>query len=266
MHDYAVLVHGPFRPRQLVISYTPGAHRVARPGDQTYIDRVWQDTLEQARRMGIPLYDGELFRLMSFEPRSGQLGLYLGDTTYKEYVATRAPEFYRERSEEELAQPLAVCAAVVTQDDRILIERRQRSEVGIGRYHVIGGFFEQDEDVGPDGPSPFQAMAREMREEIDLEINPWEFLVLGLACDLRTPHPELCLTVSTKMSFGQVARRVPRDGEVLELESVGADSAALGAFLLENHGNLTPSGEACLTLYGAWRHGDDWRASLRARD
>lgn len=266
MHNYAVLARGPYRPDQLLISYAPGARRTARPGDQADAGAAWQNALDQARQIGIPLYDGLLYRLMSFEQRPGQLGLQLGDTSYKEYVATRAPAFVRGRSEDELAQPLAVCVAVVTRDERILVERRQRSEVGTGRYHVIGGFFERDKDVGPEGPSPFLAMAREVREETELEIDPREFLVLGLAYDRLLPHPELCLTVSTPMSFAEVARHVPRDGEVVHLESVGADAASLSAFLLANRNDLTPSGEACLTMYGVWRYGDGWNAELPRRD
>ncbi|TAK35809.1 MAG: NUDIX hydrolase [Chloroflexota bacterium] len=253
MHDYAILAQGPYRADQVTISYMPGARRITRPDDQVDAGRIWQDALDQARRVGTSLYDGQLFRLMSFEPHPEQLCLRLGDTSYREYVVTRSPEYCRGRAKDELAEPLAVCTAIITREDRVLVERRQRSEVGIGRYHVIGGFLERDKDIGPLGPDPFQAMAREIREEIDLEIAPRDFVVLGLVYDRRTPHPELCLTVSTQLSFAEVVRRVPRESEVLQIESIDAKPTALSSFLAANHGNLTPTGAACLALYAAWR-------------
>jgi len=109
------------------------------------------------------------------------LYLIFGNTSYKEYVTTREPEFARGRDRQQLSNALAVCSVVETTDGHILLDKRQGVDVYAGRYHVIGGFFERDLDTSitnetsetsetsETNPDPFAAIRREIREETGIQ-------------------------------------------------------------------------------------------------
>jgi len=132
------------------------------------MDTLWEQKLALARRNQIGLFDTPLFRLVELTSSPDKLSLVLGDTTYKEYVTTRVPEFARHRQRQELGNALSVCSVVETSDQYILLDLRQGVDVYVGRYHVIGGFFERELDMRAQ-PDPFAAMCREIREETGIQ-------------------------------------------------------------------------------------------------
>src|SRR5207248_1054112 len=146
-----------------------------------------------AREKGIPLFDAPLFRLIHAELRpDGTLHLILGNTSYKEYVTTRVPDFAHGRARQELGNALSVCSVVETSDGHILLDKRQGVDVYVGRYHVIGGFFERDLDMAATQPDPFGAMRREIREETGIQLaDIREQYCLGVVYDAATPHGEV---------------------------------------------------------------------------
>jgi 8-oxo-dGTP diphosphatase len=62
----------------------------------------------------------------------------------------------------------AVCALPVDDEGRILLARRAQ-EPGAGGWDVLGGFMEEFEQ-------PLDALRREFREELEVEIEPLEFV------------------------------------------------------------------------------------------
>ena len=62
----------------------------------------------------------------------------------------------------------AVCALIVDDTGRVLLGRRA-VEPAAGRWDILGGFMEEDEQ-------PLDALRRELREELGLEIEPLEFV------------------------------------------------------------------------------------------
>ena len=147
MLEFEILTHGLYRPDQLYITYDPSLRMPTSPTMQAWMDTLWEQKLVLAREQNTPLFDAPLFRLIEAEAKSdGTLHLVLGDTGYKEYVTTRVPEFAHGRKREELGNALSVCSVVETSDGYILLDKRQGVDVYVGRYHVIGGFFERDRD------------------------------------------------------------------------------------------------------------------------
>ena len=63
----------------------------------------------------------------------------------------------------------AACALPVDDDGRVLLARRAE-EPGVGAWDVIGGFIEEFEQ-------PLDALRRELREELGVEVEPLEFVV-----------------------------------------------------------------------------------------
>ncbi len=260
MLDFEFLARGCYTPEQLVIDYNP-AHRVVFTDEmRTEMERVWNAKLVQAKTQGFPLYDGNLFRLLYVEERDDKtLRVKLGDTSYKEYVATRTPGFAAGLTRDELSNPLSVCAVIETLDGYILLEKRQKTDMHNGRLHVIGGFIERDKDIKDGKADPFGAMNREMREETGIqESDIREQYCLGAVYDTLSPHPELCFVTRLNIPLTTLTKRKPEDNEVQELQMLRVTATTLKESITVNHGNISPTGEGALILYGTWKFGAGW--------
>ncbi|MFL5663725.1 MAG: hypothetical protein ACJ8BW_20645, partial [Ktedonobacteraceae bacterium] len=96
MIEFEILARGLYRPDQLVITYDPALRMPTTPALQEWMDATWQAKLALAREQGFPLFDGQLFRLVSVEAGSdGKLHIVLNNTGYKEYITSREPAFAR---------------------------------------------------------------------------------------------------------------------------------------------------------------------------
>src|SRR5713101_2588686 len=261
MLEFEILARGLYRPEQLDITYDPSLRMPIHPAMQSWMDTLWEQKLVIAREKGIPLFDAPLFRLVEAESKpGGTLRLVLGDTGYKEYVTTRVPEFAQGRKREELGNALSVCSVVETSDGYILLDKRRGVDVYVGRYHVIGGFFERDRDsLGNAQPDPFGAMRREIREETGIQAaDIAEQYCLGVVYDLATPHAELCFLTRLHIPLSEVKTRVPEEDEIKQLETLRVTEQSLRKFLIENHGNISATGEPNLLLYGELCFGKRW--------
>ncbi len=260
MLDFEFLVRGCFTPAQLVVDYNPTHHVSLTTGMRATMEQLWHDKLAQAKEKNFPLFDGQLFRLMYAEERDDStLRVKLGDTSYKEYVATRSPEFSRQLTRDELSNPLSVCSVIETLDGYILLENRQGTDVHDGRIHVIGGFMDRDKDGEGHAPDPFAAMNREMREETGIqEQDIREQYCLGVVYDTLVPHPELCFVTRLSIPLTTLSKRKPEDNEVKELRMLRVNATTLKESIQANHGNISPTGEAALILYGTWKFGAGW--------
>ena len=256
MNVYEIVVPGPFHRGQVRADCRTGLRMPSDAAIRGAIEREWRRKRRRAQRDGVPLYSGRLFRVCGYAlDHAGGLYLKLGDTSYKEYAGTRVPGFFQGRPREALANPLAVCAAIVTSDSSVVIARRRNVDVAAGQYHVVGGFVER----GKDG-DPFAAMAREIHEELGLTIAPDSLLCLGLIYDCLHPHYELCFSARIDLAFAELARLRPAEVEMSALERIADSPEALRAFLTAQHGVMSPTGEGCLELHVrlGWAPSADW--------
>ncbi len=260
MLDFEFLVRGCYTQEELIVDYNPTHHASFTPEMRSTMEQIWQDRLTSAKGQNVPLYDGQLFRLMYAEERENStLRIKLGNTSYKEYVGTRSPELSQQLTRDELSNPLAVCTVIETLDNYILLEQRQNTDVHDGRIHVIGGFMERGKDNIVSAPNPFAAMNREMREETGIqEDDIREQYCLGVAYDTLVPHPELCFVTRLNIPLTTLSRRKPEDNEVKELRMLRVNATTLKDSIQANHGNISPTGEAALILYGTWKFGAGW--------
>lgn len=131
MPDFTILSEESFRQEDVEIVYVAGT-RNAMPMDhvtETLIEQSWSANLREAEKRQANIFNGLLFRLKNLAVTNGKLVLGLGDTNYKEYVATRAKSFYRGRKHHVLANPLAICIAIGTAEGKIIIEKRTKVDV-----------------------------------------------------------------------------------------------------------------------------------------
>ena len=267
MLEFEILACGLYRPDQLDITYDPSLRMHISPAIQEWMDTLWQQKLDTAQKKAVPLFDSQLFRLVSTEAREDStLYLVLGNTSYKEYVTTREPEFARGRARQELGNALSVCSVIETNDGYILLDKRQGVDVYEGRYHVIGGFFERDLDMATTQPDAFAAICREIREETGIQLKDIsEQYSLGVVYDLTTPHAEMCFLTRLNISLEEVYRRVPEEKEIQQLLSLYITKGSLLHFILANHGNISATGEPNLLMYGAVRFGEEWFEAVMER-
>ena len=260
MLEFEILARGLYRPDQLVITYDPALRMPTTPALQEWMDATWQAKLTLAREQGFPLFDGQLVRLVSAEAGGdGKLHIVLGNTGYKEYITSREPAFAQGRDRQELGNALALCSVVETNDGYILYERRQKVAVHSGRFHVIAGFFEQRDTDAQGQPDPFAAMRREIREETGIQADDIvEQYCLGSVYDLSSPHGELCFLTRLNISLAEVRTRTPEDQEIQQLLALPVTSRNLREFILNNHGNISATGEPNLLMYGGLRFGEEW--------
>ena len=260
MLEFEFLVRGCFTPNEIVVNYLPELHLLLADDLRSEMERIWQQKLVQAQQQGFRLFDGKLFRMEEVEQAADQtLHILLGNTGYKEYVATRTPAFLQQLTRKGVSNALAVCSVIETLDGFILLEQRQGTDGHDGRFHVIGGFMERDLDSKENIPDPFAAMNREMREETGIRSEDIrEQYCLGLVYDTLLPHPELCFVTRLKIPLAVASKRKPEDNEVKALRVLRVTAASLKESILANHGNISPTGEAALILYGSWKFGTGW--------
>ena len=267
MLEFEILARGLYRPNQLDITYDPSLRMPITPAVQAWMDALWQQKLALAQEQGFRLFDSQLFRLVSAAAQTdGTLHLIFGDTGYKEYVTTREQEFARGRGRQELSSALAVCSVIETVDGHILLDKRHGVDGYVGRYHVIGGFFERDLDMAAMQPDPFAAISREIREETGIGLKDiQEQYCLGVVYDLTMPHGEMCFLTCLNIALQEVQQRVPEEDEIQQLLSLYITRESLRDFLLTHHGNISATGEPNLLMYGALRFGEEWLDEVMER-
>jgi len=267
MLEFEILTQGLYRPNQLTIIYNPALRMPKTAEIEDWMESLWQEKLAQAKANRIRLFDAPLFRFISAQASEDQLALTLGDTSYREYVTTRVPEFALTHPRQDLGNALSVCSVIETSDGAILLEKRQGVDVYVGRYHVIGGFFERmlDTDQGQQ-PDPFAAMCREIREETGIQADDIrDQYCLGAVYDVTTPHAELCFLTRLHIPLTEVQKRQPEDEEIQHLLSLPITAESLHNFLLAHHGNISATGEPNLILYGGWKFGTGWYEDIMRR-
>jgi hypothetical protein len=265
MLDFEILISDSFTRTDLSVTYLAGPGE-PRPHEATeQIDKAWELQVFNCNQDGLPVFDGRLFRLNRYDREEGKTILELGDTTFREYVGTSINDFYRTYPEAWVANPLAVCIALVTNDHKILVEKRSILTRYRAPFHVIGGFMEREKDFCNARPDPFMAITREVKEELGLILSPEEPIALGLVRNLWIRHPEIAFFCRLRESLEDVKGifgRSATDDEIDQLQAVEDTSNGLSSFLRIHHEVFTASGEACLLLYGRRMYGEDWYNAL----
>jgi 8-oxo-dGTP pyrophosphatase MutT (NUDIX family) len=262
--DFKILSETSFKREDIEVAYV-ACNGNAMPKDQateTLIEESWSAAAREAKKRHVKIFNGMLFRLKNMTVTSSNtLRLELGDTDYKQYIASRAETFYRSRQTDVLANPLAICIAISTSEGNIILEKRGKVDVYSGQYHVIGGFMDRLQDFRSGMPDPFQAIAREVKEEVGLKLRNDTIQLIGMVYDLVTPHPEMCFCAESNLSSKEITNiflNSKKDREVDKLEYIVASEDKLAKFIHSGRSSTSVTGLACLTLYGKHKYGDRW--------
>jgi hypothetical protein len=247
MSDYLL-----FSKIELIISfkdeYTIGFPKQT----ESYFQNEWDEQVKKAKERNSLLFNGPLLHVAGWEQIENNIVLQLGLTDYKSYVCSRTKEFKRKFREIQRAMPLAVCVALITSDNKLILEQRKGVDIYNDFFHVVGGFLDPNKDLGQDGlPDPFMAIIREVREEIGLLINFENLLLLGLSEDKIVPHYELCFKSKIKLSSLDVQNKfneIKTDGEFNYPQFIDFDRRSINSFLEMNKDKISPTGRDCIIM------------------
>jgi len=259
--EFEVLVPGSFPRTAVSVEYRAG-RSLLEPSAEALIDRAWQTYLRTIGEAGIRIYNGALFRLESFQQTDGRLRLILSDTDFRECIGTASKEFRSAFPDLPQANPLAASVALVTGDGKIIIEKRTRTDSRRRTYHVIAGYMELDRDGRQ--PHPFDALKREVHEELGVDLDEARLCATGLVRALY--GSEICFRCRLALSFDDVLKiqvGLGADSEIETLEPLGDAPDPVASFLTAHLADLAPPGRACLLLYGREAYGEEWYEAAR---
>lgn len=249
--DYKILAEGVFPYGKLIVDYQPDRVFSLPERFRRQADEIWQTKLAEAQRKQFMLYDGNIFSLLMLHivASANTLYLSLGRAGYRDYVVTRGHHFKNNDSTLIIADPLAICCAVITSDNRILIGRRRGVDGSLNKYHIVGGFMDRDLDIFDGLPCPFHAIQREVREETGIELDLDRIVCLGAIYDNVMPHPELCFYAATDLSYVETKRLAITEREVELWEFIENRRDSIVSFLNDHEREVTSVATADLTLY-----------------
>lgn len=261
VNDCRIIYSTNISPSNLCVKYTSRDYQY--PISETnFINKQWELALSKHSNKSKVLFNGRLFSLLNHTEDNGRLVLELGNTDYATYVGTRVHGFTECYPNSPRANPLAVCAALITNDHKIVMEQRAGGDVYSNFSHVIGGFIDRELDTPNNDGSldPFSAMVREIQEELYIDLGNSQGILTGLVYDERTPHPELCFSFSVNHSLPEIVEEVERhsEREVNRLFGIENSPEKLRSFLVKNYLSISVTGFGCLLLLGRVKFGNHW--------
>ena len=234
------------------------------PKLEVLIERTWQARTAAAARAGQNLYNGEMAGLIRWHERGETVTLEVGLTDYRRFMGTNYCNGHRvsEFGIDTFANPVGTSAMVVTADRCLLFGRRGRHLACHGGYlHVFGGSLEPRDRVEDGTIDAFEAMRRELREE--LQVGDGE--IVGLVCTgmVRDPalhQPELCFDAVLGLTREQVLTRF--DPEARGQEHAGiewcADEPTSMVSFVRNSELMAPAAIGAALLHGRCVWGVSW--------
>ncbi len=260
---YSIIVKKKFAYNNLIIDYVPECTFKLPLEKNNKAGTIWRERQKFATENNIRFYDGALYRLNHLYLDGKNVKLELGNCSYRDYVVTRTRNISDSNDQPVFADPLAICSAVITSDDKILIGKRVGVDGSIDKLHVVGGFVERTMDDNNHNPSPFHAISREINEEVGVDIPVDDILCLGIVYVETLPHPEMCFYARTERSYEHISKLTPRDLEVENWDYIEDNPDSLAVFIDDNYDNIASPGIATLLFYGEMRYGQKWLNSIR---
>jgi ADP-ribose pyrophosphatase YjhB (NUDIX family) len=217
---------------------------------EEWFQKEWKRQLSTARQRKTLLFNGSLFHVAEITKSNGKISLKLGETNYRAYVCSRGAAFRNKFPDYVPSKPLAACVAIVTSDNKLLVEKRKGVDVHEGMYHVVGGFIDPSKDLDKfKNPDPNSSIIREVKEETGLMINRDQLVFLGLAEDTIVPHFELCFFSKLAISSEQVAEIIYNsitDSELNQPVFIDYTKNKINEFFQRK--KISPTGRNCIHL------------------
>lgn len=258
-----LLIHetGRWRPGQIVVEQVASSW----PGDvapaNERIARAWDAAKS---RLGDKLFDGPMCRMESFsrDAVSDTLRLKLSTTSYRIFLGTNLtnPDLADAFGTHVLARPVGVSPAFITSDGWLMLGRRNASVAYYPNHvHPFAGALEPS-----DGWNPFNAVRRELREELGLhERDVIDIVCTGIVEDTILRQPEMIFAARSSLSRERIEAQVD-DEEHHDSFAIRATAEAVAQALASSPEPFTPVARAAMLLFGRIEFGGEWFDRVRA--
>ena len=222
------------------------------------LDAHWRQRLDEARRSGQRLFDAPVTHFDAFRGDVGGLDLSVRPARYREwdYSSGRHEGIDLRFGEGTAVRAVALCAALLTGDGQLLIQRRSGEVAeGAGMFHVPGGHLDPERHRVPGEPAVWRAMREELREELSLQAEDMDGgTLLGFGENLENGKPELLFRFHCRLSASELRTRAadsPDAYEYSELLFIPAAADSLAAWLADNEKRLAVPSQALLSRLAA---------------
>lgn len=233
------------------------------------IEETWTRQTEQATQQQRMLFNGPLCRLIDFDADEKHFTMTVGPVGYKEFLGTNLTQasIRYVYGPKELANPLGVSAAVVTEDGFVALGMRSSAVAfHAGRIHPVGGMVEPAADPSMP-PDPFAAIVHELRAELAVQDDQIiQNICMGMIRDKQIVQPELVFDVQLSVdapTLRAMAAKAPEANEHDEIVLVANFPSTIVTFLQKQANTLTPVAIATLLLHGLRNWGSGWFTSAR---
>lgn len=186
------LWRGRLAPAAIRVDYRPELPKLGADLRRA-LERSWARRIARADK--VRLVDDPVAPLLDHRIAGKSLALTLGRSRYSHwlYSAERAASG---RALDAPCRPLALCAALISREGSLIIQRRSDAVAeGAGLLHVPGGHLDPDRHRLAGAPHPTVAMLAEIEEELGLgDEHLSGGRLLGLIENLENGKPELLYT------------------------------------------------------------------------
>lgn len=240
------LIHlkGLFPPNAMNIHVTR-RKRKSTPAIDRSIEKVWMKN-----QGGTDSCEGErkLSRLVAFSHFKEKIILYLGETTWREYVGTNLnnPDIYDSLDEEYLANPLKLIAMVVSRDQKILLKTENKPDGEYLDFINLDAPFSADKKL-----ELFRELWNGIFEQTEIPLEYLESLsCIGMVENLLTHQPGAVCLAEIDSDMGDILELANESMKDQDFHYTCVDSVEqkLPKYLIEKEAWISPEAAAGLAL------------------
>jgi len=193
------------------------APKVYPPEVQEMIDQAWAVGIENAGSKY--LYDGNVYGLVEYHLAGDVLHCILQRSTYKAYYGTNVCNNHRIEDKQLLTNAIATCVVCITNDDFVLVGKRNSLLAEDGNiWHIIGGTMEGLFFDGKHYPeNPYDMILREMEEEVSIELTDiLSIYCTGLGRSLHNHKPEFMFIADLNLNHKELLEKANATNDIIQ--------------------------------------------------
>lgn len=241
MIESSILFHGPFRYEDIQLQRVEGTRQYP-PLITALIETTWKAEKAKQDRF---LFNGAIVSLLDVKRVSNALFCTIQETDYQAFVGTNLHHCNDISDKDMMANPIAVCAVLLTADQKLVIGKRStKLAESSGYYHVPGGTLEFGDIIHPES-----TIRKELEEEFGIIAPDLEDITcMALAMNHVMHKPEFLYYAKLKLTADALQTRYLTASDAEEhTEICYIQSDALPKFI-QTH-PMTVIGKAALLLW-----------------
>jgi 8-oxo-dGTP pyrophosphatase MutT (NUDIX family) len=190
----------------------------------------WQDYLARARKDGIKIWEGIVYRVEKLEKTGETYKIFLGTLGHRDTICTGfLAEDLEKMPFEERPNGMYVSCFLKTSDGKFIFGSKKRD--GIYKYKIIGGVLNQDETEVKDADGFVEHFLKEFEEETGLSRKYVERVSGAGMFLMTTMRINVCLRGDLSITFDEFLKKAKPNYEHESFVGLVADEILEAEFL-----------------------------------